>query len=148
MPRYRCTTCERWKEADAFAPSFLRRASKICRACKADYNRRWYARNKQAHKQDVRRNNRRYLARAQALLLELKSRPCADCGGRFPAVAMDFDHVSGTKREIVSRLKLHSLARLREEIAKCEVVCAVCHRIRTARRLAARGIRVTGLEGW
>lgn len=148
MEKHRCTTCRRWKPASAFNASFLARSSKICRACKAEYNRSWYRRNKETHKRNVRKNNARYLAAAQQLLKRLKSEPCADCGRRFPPVAMDFDHVSGVKREIVSRLKLHSQRRLLEEIAKCEVVCAVCHRIRTARRLAARGKRITGLEGW
>ena len=33
--------------------------------------------------------------RAQARLLDqLRDRPCADCGGRFPPCAMDFDHVT------------------------------------------------------
>ena len=48
---------------------------------------------------------------------------------------MDFDHI-GSKRLEVSRLVFVSgTAALLEEIKKCEVVCANCHRIRTMRRL-------------
>lgn len=57
---------------------------------------------------------------------------CADCGYNAHAVALDFDHVHGVKLFTVGpALKTHSQQRIREEIAKCEVVCANCHRVRT-----------------
>lgn len=70
------------------------------------------------------------------MLAELKAAPCTDCGGRFPAVCMDFDHVRDTKRGNVSVLVTggYSLESILREIAKCELVCANCHRVRTARR--------------
>ena len=80
--------------------------------------------------------NRRARATIRQLIHELKSRPCPDCGGEFPPVLMDFDHVRGTKRGIISRLSGGRMAKakLMEEIAKCEVVCANCHRSRTLLR--------------
>ncbi len=70
-----------------------------------------------------------------AYVNDLKAAPCVDCGGRFPAVAMDFDHISGTKLIGISELRhYNSLARLQRELEKCEVVCANCHRVRTAAR--------------
>lgn len=66
---------------------------------------------------------------------ELKeSTPCADCGRTYPAVCMDFDHVSGTKKLKVSGLLNHSWDVILAEIAKCEIVCSNCHRIRTHTR--------------
>jgi len=51
---------------------------------------------------------------------------------------MDFDHVRGDKEFTVSkavqRAYALTLSRVRAEIAKCDVVCANCHRIRTERR--------------
>jgi hypothetical protein len=48
---------------------------------------------------------------------------------------MDLDHVRGQKEfkvsEAVARAYGTNLARVRAEIAKCDVVCANCHRIRT-----------------
>ena len=68
----------------------------------------------------------------------LKDRPCHDCGQTFPPECMDFDHRDGTtKADNVSRL-LHSWPALLAEIAKCDLVCANCHRIRTRRRLHVR----------
>jgi hypothetical protein len=46
---------------------------------------------------------------------------------------MDFDHVRGEKQSNVASLVGMSASeeRLRAEIAKCDVVCANCHRERT-----------------
>jgi hypothetical protein len=64
---------------------------------------------------------------------EVKDVPCADCGVRYPPHQLEFDHVRGTKVADVSRLATRPVGvkRLLEEIAKCEVVCANCHRLRT-----------------
>lgn len=63
-------------------------------------------------------------------------RGCADCGYRENAVALDFDHLPGTvKKYRVACMAGVSRALIDAEIAKCEVVCANCHRIRTANRL-------------
>jgi hypothetical protein len=63
------------------------------------------------------------------LKIELKSTPCQDCGKSFHYCQMDFDHVRGTKVGVVSHMK--SRRQLKSEAAKCEVVCANCHRERT-----------------
>jgi hypothetical protein len=49
---------------------------------------------------------------------------------------MDFDHVRGEKLFDVSRMVGPglSLELIKAEIAKCDVVCANCHRIRTFER--------------
>lgn len=61
-----------------------------------------------------------------------------DCGQRHPPCVMDFDHVRGEKVAGISTTKMMgvSVAVLEEEIAKCDVVCSNCHRIRTFVRKA------------
>jgi hypothetical protein len=81
--------------------------------------------------------NRERRDRRQVIIDELKSAPCADCGGTFPPVCMDFDHL-GDKKFTVSRAYTRSIGTVLAEIAKCEVVCANCHRIRTAARLVRK----------
>ena len=59
---------------------------------------------------------------------------CLDCGEKNHIV-LDFDHLTNKKYNI-SRM-IHdgfSWAAIKKEIAKCEVVCANCHRIRTHNR--------------
>jgi len=65
----------------------------------------------------------------------LKDGPCVDCGGKFPSECMDFDHVPerGPKLASVGRL-LRDEELLQAEIAKCDLVCSNCHRIRTKAR--------------
>lgn len=61
-----------------------------------------------------------------------EGKPCADCGGVFPPVCMDFDHVRGEKLCNVAKMGTYAWSRVLEEIAKCDLVCANCHRIRHA----------------
>ena len=76
------------------------------------------------------------LYEARRILLDgLKSKPCMDCGNSFPAICMDFDHRPGTVKKFQISVKaLCALARIEKEIAKCDIVCANCHRIRTKQR--------------
>jgi 5-methylcytosine-specific restriction endonuclease McrA len=70
-----------------------------------------------------------------ALIQALRARACMDCGRRFPFYVMDFDHrVPGEKAfEITRMLGRTSTEDLLDEIAKCDIVCANCHRERTFR---------------
>jgi len=53
---------------------------------------------------------------------------CIDCGYNKSPYALDFDHVSGEKIMDVSRIR--NLDKAKEEVQKCEVRCANCHRIK------------------
>lgn len=61
---------------------------------------------------------------------------CADCGYSEHPRALDFDHVGSDKVENVSKMIVTNvpLELIFDEIDKCDVVCANCHRIRTAIR--------------
>lgn len=71
---------------------------------------------------------------------EYKERhPCVDCKVQYPYYVMDFDHVRGRKQKNVMELvPTLSKKKIDEEIAKCEVVCSNCHRIRTHLRKSAK----------
>ncbi len=68
----------------------------------------------------------------------LKTGPCTDCNAQFLPRQMDFDHV-GPKKAAVSTLINCSIQRILDEIRKCELVCANCHRLRTISRLTKQG---------
>ena len=65
-----------------------------------------------------------------------KTEGCVDCGEKDPVV-LDFDHVRGEKVDIISHMYAAALPRLLNEISKCDVRCANCHRRITARRRVA-----------
>ena len=73
--------------------------------------------------------------RLMAVLAYLREHPCVDCSEADPVV-LDFDHVRGVKKMNVKRMLAgtYSLKRVFDEIAKCEVRCANCHRRVTAAR--------------
>jgi hypothetical protein len=77
----------------------------------------------------------------KAFIEALKEAPCMDCGGKFHPCAMDFDHRPGTlKHKAISRMvgDQYNLDSIMEEVAKCDLVCANCHRLRTWRRRRGR----------
>jgi hypothetical protein len=81
------------------------------------------------------RDNKRY-SLFRTIVDEAKKKPCVDCGQEYPSCVMDLDHrPEENKIRVVSHLKgFSSEKKLREEIAKCDVVCTNCHRIRTHNR--------------
>lgn len=105
--------------------------------------RRWYQANraKVAAKKDRKRQRLREIVRSA------KAVPCADCGVAYPYYVMDLDHLGEDKTMIVSKLvNFGATQRLLEEIAKCEAVCANCHRVRTWHRMQRRAFDAAALD--
>lgn len=99
-----------------------------------------HERQKKAQRESVKRRrakvNETKKKQREALmqyLREQKKCPCADCGQSFPSICMDFDHVRGEKTGDLSVManQCVTIGILDAEIAKCDLVCANCHRIRT-----------------
>jgi bacterioferritin-associated ferredoxin len=67
--------------------------------------------------------------------------PCTDCGQKYPYYVMDFDHIGTDKSNNVSEMvNRFGLATIIKEIAKCELICSNCHRIRTHKRRQSTGV--------
>lgn len=67
---------------------------------------------------------------AAVVLRKIKmERGCAVCGYKEHPAALDFDHTRGTKRRQVG--KSPTVKFLMEEMDKCTILCANCHRIKT-----------------
>lgn len=60
-----------------------------------------------------------------------KAHPCVDCGQSNPIV-LEFDHLVDKKYNVSSMVAM-PIEDIKVEIQKCEVVCANCHKIRTAK---------------
>lgn len=63
-------------------------------------------------------------------------KPCDICSGIFPPVAMDWDHLDQQQKSFdicqEGIREMYSVEKLHEEIDKCRLICANCHRIHSA----------------
>jgi len=65
---------------------------------------------------------------------EAKNKPCMDCGIQFAPYVMQFDHRNPKDKQAGPATLAHrttDLEKLKEELSKCDVVCANCHADRT-----------------
>lgn len=96
-----------------------------------EYHKQWYQRNKE--KRLV--INKRYKVKLQTQYrIDKESHPCTDCNMFYPSYVMQYDHLHSKKVNVGTIARNTSGKQLREEIAKCELVCANCHAIRTHNR--------------
>jgi hypothetical protein len=131
MEQKECTKCKLDKPVEAFS---WRNKGKEKRhpTCKECHKRIWdhprYQNNKTKWREKA---NRRRDAIKAVVAKYLEDKSCIDCGFHHPA-ALEFDHVRGKKLAAVSVLVAHAcgLKKIMDEIAKCEVRCSNCHRIR------------------
>lgn len=79
--------------------------------------------------------------RRRLIVIEYKeSRGCADCKRRghfyeHPYYVLQADHVWGTKiANVAHMLRNNTIEEIMYELAKCDIVCANCHAIRTHKR--------------
>lgn len=132
-----CAKCKTEKPVEKFARDARKRGgySSRCLSCAAAAQKAYHDSPKgRAAIRDQR-------IRRRAVLRELvnshKNVPCTDCGQRFPLICMDFDHLGAEPKEDEISTMVHRLTsekRILAEIAKCEVVCSNCHRVRTLER--------------
>jgi hypothetical protein len=106
----------------------------ICRQCRRLYNHTYYEKHSEKYKACRRANQPRYRQERRERLMDyLKDKQCVDCGEPDPLV-LEFDHVRGQKfGDIGSMLSGYCWSRVMQELQKCEIRCANCHRRKTAR---------------
>lgn len=125
-----CCGCNSEKPLEDFARNRSKKDGHAasCKACTNAYNAEFYKINPN-YKIRINAGNTKQKHILREYVLEyLKKNPCAVCGETDPVV-LDFHH-KGNKVKEVSIIKngSGSLDKLVEEIEKCEVLCANCHR--------------------
>lgn len=154
-PRAVCIECTRKKNTEWYRQNKERVAARaiLTKEHRAEVKKRW----RKAHAAELaaadlsrrqiekpsemawRRQRQEEYARRIA---ELKSRPCTDCGHSFPSCVMDFDHRDPLDKKfsigIAAGSGTRSWESIAAEIVKCDLVCANCHRIRTAKQFGWR----------
>lgn len=127
-----CRKCR----TDKSSTQFYRNTTKpdglqtICKSCCNQNSKLHYETHKQSYL-DKRKN----LTRRNTDMIKLyKDTPCADCKVTYPYYVMHFDHRRDKKFNLSDNDFRCSTTKLRDEIKKCDVVCANCHAERTAQR--------------
>lgn len=99
---------------------------------KEDQQRAWrehYARNKKKYYE---RNKKKRDDLRDWLISLKKGKPCSKCSGLFHFKALDWHHINSSDKVFnISNAITHmfSKEKILEEIDKCELICANCHRI-------------------
>lgn len=124
--------------------------SVYCKACVRTYKNAYYDRTISKHRPpgDRPAYMRKKNAEHKEQVNPLKDVPCLDCGRRFPPFCMEFDHVKEGKRHNIGEMTSWAIKTVLVEIEKCELVCANCHRVRTALRRSVPQAPNTDLPAW
>lgn len=82
-----------------------------------------------------RRNKSNISTKNRLFVLECLSAGCVDCGEK-DILTLDFDHIKDKCSEISTLIsRCVSFKKLKDEISKCEVRCANCHRRKTYQQI-------------
>lgn len=142
--RIRCARCQVLKPAEAFS---LRRGNgdrrdTHCRPCRADYQHEHYVKQRERYVAEAgTRARAQAVERTDYLLDYFEDHPCRDCGETDPLV-LEFDHQGDKLFNIGRELRYRSWPAVLAEIEKCEVVCANCHRRRSAAQFGSLRLRL------
>jgi hypothetical protein len=117
------------------------------RARHKEKTRLWDEAHREHNREKARRNRtgsnreralasqRRSRERSREWFNSLKDFPCMDCGVKHHPHAMEWDHRDGeVKLYTPSKMVQLSKEKVLAELAKCDLVCAICHRKRTTDR--------------
>ena len=108
--------------------------SSMCLNCKREYDREYHNKNKEKRNERKRISEKARRKRNRKFVIDyLKQNPCTDCP-EDDFIVLEFDHKGNKEFNIADVVRgSYSLEVIRKEIEKCDVVCANCHRRRTAK---------------
>lgn len=131
-----CSKCKETKSVSNFNKKSINKYQPYCRPCDNARAREYYAANGDKMRKQISIKRKERVSSLSSQINEIKeSTPCADCGEKYPYYVMDFDHIQGEKFANVSVLRNSGVSKkVWQEIEKCEIVCANCHRQRTHQR--------------
>lgn len=117
-----CKKCGINKKISLFLSNYSHRF--ICKECHKNRTNNWRNDNPGLAVQIKRRG----FNKSADLIKSLKEKDqCGKCGGVFPYYVLDFHHIH-SKDVAVSKLYEKSQDRIRNEVSKCILICANCHR--------------------
>ena len=131
-----CSSCGKARDAEkdfSWEYKYLGIRQPRCKECQAVLSKLHYQKDKRVYKDRTRvRKEQVLIENKTRLRTYLSNHSCVDCGETDIRV-LEFDHVRGQKDREISDLLRQGFgwSILEAEIAKCEIRCANCHRIKT-----------------
>lgn len=130
-----CRICGEQKEETEFGKNRARKdgLQTSCKSCRKEESRNYYKNNKEKQKEQIYNAKLKRIEENRFFVFNyLSNNACVDCGETDPRV-LEFDH-QRDKEQNVSYLiaQGYSRSKIKQEIDKCEVRCANCHRRKTA----------------
>lgn len=135
-----CSKCNKEKSLDEYL--FInpkKQDGKLrpdCRSCVRSRASAYYAKDPKTQRTRMELVKKSAVFKAKQFRTEyLSGKSCVDCGEQDPIV-LDFDHIANNKVCDVSKMvsRGYRLWRIEQEISKCEIRCANCHRRITYKR--------------
>ena len=130
-----CRLCQKQKDISEFAwkVKIQNLKQSYCKDCQKIRSRKHYQIHKDLYIKKARIRNKKVLDQIQQYVWEyLSKHPCIDCS-ESDIVVLEFDHQSDKKYSLNEIIKERgSLLKVKQEIEKCVVRCANCHRRKTA----------------
>ena len=133
-----CNLCKTFKKIEDYNKSSNKSdgLNSGCRDCTSKLARKnWNDPDKRNHyiRNHYKRKDRYVKRNCEYVWRYLSNNPCVDCG-EDNIVVLEFDHISDKVYNISELMNRGcALNTLKKEIEKCEVRCANCHRLKTAK---------------
>ena len=99
-----------------------------CAECQAEYRRKHYLKNQDKYRNMIAERKQKYKKEYYEWMNE---QSCKECGNDDMRV-LELHHTGDKSYTIAKKVGSRPLSSLKDEIDKCEVLCANCHRIKTA----------------
>lgn len=131
-----CARCKEQKPLDQFNRKTETQLQSFCKPCNKEYQREHYLSNKEMYALKWAKWKKDFKAEAHTYLREAAKDGCKVCGEK-DYVCLQFHHINpDTKISTVARMICDSVSldKVKEEAAKCEILCANCHMRHTAKQ--------------
>ncbi len=127
---FKCIKCEELKNPSEFSPkkNAKRGHTDTCKICLRIYANRYYKNNKESRN----KNSKKYRTKISKEFRDIKvEKGCKICGFNKSAFALEYHHIDPSTKLFSVSKKLTDVSKdkLQEEIKKCVLLCANCHRM-------------------
>jgi hypothetical protein len=100
---------------------------RVCKKEHREYSRQYHQKHKEERNRKAREKRRQNKLKA----VDYKGGRCEDCKQSFHPAVYDFHHINPEEKDVaLGTLMNWNWGRQQEELDKCVLLCANCHRLR------------------